>query len=66
MLDLPWGPAFVTSQCQSNHPTSPANFCLVPGDDEVFQPTPHHPAPHSSQVEPSSSSQTSSPDCTGL
>jgi len=34
-----------------------ANFYWIPGDDEVVQPVPHHPTPHSSQVRPSSSSQ---------
>jgi len=43
-----------------------ANLYWVPGDDEVFRPTPHHSAPYSSQVGFTSSSQPPSPDYTDL
>ena len=43
-----------------------ANLCWVPSDDKVVQPTPHHPAPYSSQARPNSSSQPPPPDYTDL
>jgi len=61
MLDLPWGTAFAASQCRLNH-LHQANLYWVPNDDEVVQPAPHHPTPHSSQAGLSSSSQPPPPD----
>jgi len=43
-----------------------ANLYWVPSDDKVVQPTPHHPAPYSSQARPNSSSQPPPPDYTDL
>jgi len=42
------------------------NLYWVPGDEEVVRPAPHYPAPHSSQVGPSSSSQPPHPDYSNI